>query len=176
MWVVALHYLLCNRTHPYPVTLLLLAQAIFEPSLFFLLMNTPTFLKHSHPTPIHLWRWNRVFRNVGIYNSDAGELPRRKHTTFRTRRKFEIKKTGIQIPAGKEILYLPQMSGLYLNSLKCLPGLVLLLSLNNSVQQIPSWDIQISSVSQEIPHILWTLTVHAPCSQQPATFPHSKPD
>jgi len=22
MWVVALHYLLCNRTHPYPVTLL----------------------------------------------------------------------------------------------------------------------------------------------------------
>jgi len=23
-------------------------------------------------------------------NSDAGELPRRKHTTFRTRRKFEI--------------------------------------------------------------------------------------
>jgi len=27
-----------------------------------------------------------------LYNSDAGELPRRKHTTFRTRRKFEIKK------------------------------------------------------------------------------------
>jgi len=24
-------------------------------------------------------------------NSEAGELPRRKHTTFRTRRKFEIK-------------------------------------------------------------------------------------
>ena len=24
-------------------------------------------------------------------NSDTGELPRRKHTTFRTRRKFEIK-------------------------------------------------------------------------------------
>ena len=33
----------------------------------------------------------RVFQNVGIYNSNAGELPRRKHTTFRTRRKFEIK-------------------------------------------------------------------------------------
>jgi hypothetical protein len=31
-------------------------------------------------------------RNVGIYNSDAEELPRRKPTTFRTRRKFEIKK------------------------------------------------------------------------------------
>ena len=27
-----------------------------------------------------LWRWNRVFRNVGIENSDGGELPRRKHT------------------------------------------------------------------------------------------------
>jgi hypothetical protein len=24
---------------------------------------------------------DRVFRNVGMYNSDAGELPRRKHTT-----------------------------------------------------------------------------------------------
>jgi hypothetical protein len=32
-----------------------------------------------------------VFRNVGIFNSDAGDLPRRKHTTFRTRRKFEMK-------------------------------------------------------------------------------------
>ena len=32
-----------------------------------------------------------VFRNVGIYNSDAGELPKRKRTAFRTRRKFEIK-------------------------------------------------------------------------------------
>jgi len=27
---------------------------------------TPTFLKHSHSTPNRLWRWNRVFRNVGI--------------------------------------------------------------------------------------------------------------
>jgi hypothetical protein len=26
-----------------------------------------------------------------MLNSDAGELPRRKHTTFRTRQKFEIK-------------------------------------------------------------------------------------
>jgi len=31
--------------------------------------------------PTCLWRWNRVFRNVGIYNSDAGESPKRKHTT-----------------------------------------------------------------------------------------------
>jgi len=34
IWVVALSYLLCNWTHPYPVTLLLLAQAIFEPNPF----------------------------------------------------------------------------------------------------------------------------------------------
>jgi hypothetical protein len=34
-----------------------------------------------------------VFRNVGIYTSDAGKLPKRKHTTFRTWQKFEIKKT-----------------------------------------------------------------------------------
>ena len=34
---------------------------------------------------------DRVFRNVGIYNSDAGELPKRKHNIFRTRQKFEIK-------------------------------------------------------------------------------------
>ena len=29
-----------------------------------------------------LWRWNRVFRNVGIYNSDAGELPKRKYNIY----------------------------------------------------------------------------------------------
>ena len=34
-----------------------------------------------------------VFRNVSISNSDAGELPRRKRTTFRTWQKFKIKKT-----------------------------------------------------------------------------------
>jgi hypothetical protein len=38
-----------------------------------------------------------VFRNVGIQNSDAGELPRRKHTTFRTLRKFEIKNEKVYI-------------------------------------------------------------------------------
>jgi len=29
----------------------------------------------------HLWRWNSVFRNVGTYNSDAGEWPKWKNTT-----------------------------------------------------------------------------------------------
>jgi hypothetical protein len=33
--------------------------------------------------PTRLWRWDRELRNVGISNSDAGELPRRKHTTNR---------------------------------------------------------------------------------------------
>jgi len=32
-----------------------------------------------------------VFRNVGIQQSDAGEIPERIHTGFKTRRKFEIK-------------------------------------------------------------------------------------
>ena len=34
---------------------------------------------------------DRVFRNVGIQQSDAGEIPKRIHTRFQTRRKFEIK-------------------------------------------------------------------------------------
>jgi len=33
----------------------------------------------------------KVFRNVGTYNSDAGESPKRKNTKFRTWQKFEIK-------------------------------------------------------------------------------------
>ena len=32
-----------------------------------------------------------VFQNFGVQNSDAEELPTRKHTIFGTRRKFEIK-------------------------------------------------------------------------------------
>jgi len=35
--------------------------------------------------------------------SDAGELPRRKHTTFRTRRKFEIKKSHLVTTRKKKI-------------------------------------------------------------------------
>jgi hypothetical protein len=34
-----------------------------------------------------------VFWNVGTYNSDAAELPKRKNTTFRTQRQLEIKNT-----------------------------------------------------------------------------------
>ena len=47
--------------------------------------------EESSYTPAYEGGRDRVFRNVGIHNSDAEELPRRKHTTFRTRWKFEIK-------------------------------------------------------------------------------------
>jgi hypothetical protein len=46
---------------------------------------------------------DRVFRKVGIWNSDDGELPRRKHTTFRKRGKFEIKKLQIWLKWDKTI-------------------------------------------------------------------------
>jgi hypothetical protein len=35
---------------------------------------------------------DRGFRNVGKPQSDAGQIPKRIHTRFKTRRKFEIKK------------------------------------------------------------------------------------
>jgi len=35
---------------------------------------------------------DRGFRNVGKPQSNAGEIPKRIHTRFKTRRKFEIKK------------------------------------------------------------------------------------
>ena len=40
-----------------------------------------------------LYHTDRVFWNVGIYKSEAGESPKRKQTTFWTRRKLEIKNT-----------------------------------------------------------------------------------
>jgi hypothetical protein len=36
-----------------------------------------------------------VFRNVGIQKSDDGEIPKRIHTRFKTRGKFEIKKGNL---------------------------------------------------------------------------------
>jgi hypothetical protein len=68
-------------------------QANFEPT--FSCINTLTILKPSYSSylPAYEDGTDSVFRNVGIQNSDAGELPRRKHTTFTTRRKLEIKNT-----------------------------------------------------------------------------------
>jgi len=42
-----------------------------------------------------------VLRNVGIQNSNTGELPRRKHTIFRTRRKLEIKQKAVTSDINK---------------------------------------------------------------------------
>jgi len=62
-----------------------------EPNLF--PYKYSNIFKLTHPSYLSAYEdgTDRVFRNVGIYTSDAGELPRRKHTTFRTRRMFEIK-------------------------------------------------------------------------------------
>ena len=58
--------------------------------------NLPTYTAYEDGT-------DRVFRNVGIWNSDAGESPKSENTTFRTRRKFEIKNspcTNLESPCG----------------------------------------------------------------------------
>ena len=42
-------------------------------------INTPTVLQSHFIPPAYEDGTDRVFRNVGIYNSDPGELPKRKH-------------------------------------------------------------------------------------------------
>jgi len=72
-----------------------MAQAIFEPNLF--PYKYPNILKPSHSSYLSAYEdgTDIVLRNVGIQNSDAGELPKRKHITFRTRRKLEIKNINV---------------------------------------------------------------------------------
>ena len=61
-----------------------------------ILGNISVFVLHtSHPA--YEDGTDRVFRNVGIQQSDAGETPKRIHTRFKTRRKFEIKKSRISV-------------------------------------------------------------------------------
>ena len=58
----------------------------------------------GQPNPVHMHGQQNIKKELVLYaffwviqrrlNWDAGELSRRKHTTFRTRRKFEIKGTG----------------------------------------------------------------------------------
>jgi hypothetical protein len=43
-------------------------------------------------SPTCLWRWNSVFRNVGKWIQTPGNYHPKKRTTYRKRRKFEIKK------------------------------------------------------------------------------------
>jgi len=74
-----LHYLLCKRTHPYPVTLLPVGLGYFraKPSP----VGIPTtILKFSRYLPTCLWRWNRH------------SVPKRRHIKFR-RRGITQKKT-----------------------------------------------------------------------------------
>ena len=52
---------------------------------------------HLHTYPPMKMEQTRVLGNVGIWNSDAGELPRRKHIIFRTWGKFEIKNVTLPI-------------------------------------------------------------------------------
>jgi hypothetical protein len=47
---------------------------------------------------------DRVFRNVGIQNLDAGESPRGKHTIFRAKRKFEIKNTATLLEVFRQAI------------------------------------------------------------------------
>jgi hypothetical protein len=57
-------------------------------------INTATILKpgyYSSNLTAYEDGTDRVFRNVGIHISEVGQLSRRKHTTFTTLRKFEIK-------------------------------------------------------------------------------------
>jgi len=61
-------------------SLSLLGQVIFEPTLF--PYKYSSIFKPSHSSYLSAYEdgTDIVFRNVGIQNSHAGELPRRKHT------------------------------------------------------------------------------------------------
>ena len=92
MWVVTHHRLFLYSDPPQPC---------HPPSYWLRVFSSQTFsriiprhfsnLIHSSHLPAYEDGTDTVFRNVGIYNSEAGELPRRKHKTFGTERKFEIK-------------------------------------------------------------------------------------
>jgi len=88
---------------------------------------------------------DRVFRNVGIWNSDAGESPKRKNTTFRTRRKFEIKANYLPNQPTKQ--------------------------LTNNMKKSPSWDSSSSSVGQKYLRISRNLEVHDRFHNSPLVTP-----
>jgi hypothetical protein len=78
IWVITLHYMLCNRTHPYPATLLSYWLRLFS-SQTFSRMDTPTFLEFSHST-------------LPAYEDGTDSVPKRRNITFR-RREITRKKT-----------------------------------------------------------------------------------
>jgi hypothetical protein len=85
MWVVALHSLflysdLPPHCHPPSDWLRPFLSQTFSR------INTPTFstpvIPHTY-LPMKMDGTDSVFQNVFKYNSDTGELPRRKHTTYK---------------------------------------------------------------------------------------------
>jgi len=53
----------------------------FARSQTFPRINTPTFLKSSHTSYLPAYEDGTEYSETSVYNSDAGELPGRKHTT-----------------------------------------------------------------------------------------------
>jgi len=57
------------------------------------LISVTVYLAHTHNPVLFLLAQDdgtdTEFRNVGLYTSDGGEIPKRILTTFRTRRKLE---------------------------------------------------------------------------------------
>ena len=72
---------------------------------------------------------DRVLRNVGIQQSDARETPKRIHTRFKTRRKFEIKNylylsTALHVSGGNSTHH-QELISLYLQYLALMRPLLL---------------------------------------------------
>jgi hypothetical protein len=73
--------------------------------------DKPTFLKPSQfYTHLPACEDGTECSETSAYKIDAGELPRRKHATFKTRRKFEIKKTKVVLTSPPPY---PSLSGTY---------------------------------------------------------------
>ena len=83
MWDVTLHSLFLYSEPALPCHPPSYWRRLFS-SQSFSCINIPTFLKSSHTTHLPAYEdgTDSVFRNISIQNSDAGELPRRKHTTW----------------------------------------------------------------------------------------------
>ena len=96
MWVIALHSVsllgpACSLSPSFQ-----LAQAIFEPNLF--PYKYSSILKPCHSSYLFAYEdgTDRVFRKIGIHNSDTGELARRKHATEK-KSFIEGRKNRIQV-------------------------------------------------------------------------------
>jgi len=83
-------FLISNFRHVLNVVCFLLGNSpasefympTFRNTLFHLHMQVDMkYIQHILLTYLLMKMEQSVFRNVGMYNSDAGELPRRKHTT-----------------------------------------------------------------------------------------------